>query len=90
MSDEHREAYNAKVRAINAMSPKELSDLLKDGKCPNPVEHLIGVPLGMFHCEICGTMVVAGVPHGPLDPHWNPEQSLAAKGFYEQNPELWN
>ena len=35
--------------------------------CSYDPEPLIGVPLGMHHCPNCGTMVVAGIPHGPVD-----------------------
>lgn len=28
----------------------------------NPVEYR-GASLGMFHCPVCGEMVVAGMPH---------------------------
>lgn len=33
--------------------------------CPWPWEpqQLVEVPLGQYHCEYCGAMVVAGVPH---------------------------
>lgn len=37
--------------------------MFKSGKCPREPEHLIGVPLGTFNCEVCGIMVVAGLPH---------------------------
>ena len=33
-------------------------------QCPHdPKEYGKGLPLGMYHCPICGVMVVAGVPH---------------------------
>jgi hypothetical protein len=35
--------------------------------CGYKPEELVGVPLGMHHCPECGTMVVAGCPHGPVD-----------------------
>ena len=33
--------------------------------CPWPWEpqQLVGVPMGQYHCEYCGAMCVAGVPH---------------------------
>lgn len=31
--------------------------------CEFDPKPLIGVPLGMFHCPLCGDMVVAGMPH---------------------------
>jgi hypothetical protein len=34
-------------------------------RCPWPWEpqQLVGVPMGQYHCEYCGAMCVAGVPH---------------------------
>ena len=34
-------------------------------RCPWPWEpqQLKGLPLGQYHCEFCGAMVVAGIPH---------------------------
>lgn len=33
--------------------------------CPWPWEpqQLVGVPLGQYHCNYCGAMVIAGLPH---------------------------
>jgi len=82
------EEYNQRIQEISDMDPKDLDKMLREGKCPVPTELLKGVPLGMYHCELCGTMVIAGFPHGPMDPEWHPEKSWAAKAFYEQYPEL--
>jgi len=41
-------------------------------QCPYDPTPLIGVPLGMFHCEVCGCMVVAGIPHGVCLPNLCP------------------
>lgn len=87
---EHKQEYNRQIIAINAMSEETLSDMLKAGKCPMPVEHLVGVPLGMFHCDLCGTMVCAGATHPDLDPPWHPDKSIVAEQFYGNRPELWN
>lgn len=34
-------------------------------RCPWPWEpqQLVGAPLGQYHCQYCGAMVLAGVPH---------------------------
>ena len=34
-------------------------------RCPWPwdPQQLTGVPMGMYHCEYCGAMCIAGVPH---------------------------
>ena len=31
--------------------------------CPYDPMEMAGQPIGMFHCEFCGEMVVAGLPH---------------------------
>ena len=33
--------------------------------CPGKPEDLKGQPIGMYHCEFCGEMQIAGVPHLP-------------------------
>ncbi len=33
--------------------------------CPGKPEDLAGQPIGMYHCEFCGEMQLAGVPHLP-------------------------
>ena len=33
--------------------------------CPGKPEDLKGQPIGMYHCEFCGEMQLAGVPHLP-------------------------
>lgn len=82
LNEETRE-YNRLVDEVNKLSPQQLYDKLRSGECPNPVEHLLDVPLGMFHCGLCGTMVVAGCPHGPIDPPFDPTKSLVAECFLE-------
>lgn len=34
-------------------------------RCPWPWEpqQLAGAPLGQYHCDYCGAMVMAGIPH---------------------------
>jgi hypothetical protein len=34
-------------------------------RCPWPwgPQQLVGAPIGQFHCEYCGAMVMAGMPH---------------------------
>lgn len=55
--------HNRFIDAINTMTHSELRDLITNGRCPYPVHMLIGVPMGMFHCPLCGLMSVAGFPH---------------------------
>lgn len=91
MNEEHKKKWNACVDRINAMSNEALYRLLiHEGKCPVETEHLIGVPMGMFHCQVCGTMVVAGCAHGPLDPPFHPDKHILAKEIYEQHPEWFD
>jgi hypothetical protein len=33
--------------------------------CPGKPEALAGMPIGMYHCEFCGEMQLAGTPHLP-------------------------
>lgn len=33
--------------------------------CPFDPSIYVNVPLGMFHCPLCGDMIVAGLPHPP-------------------------
>ena len=33
--------------------------------CPGKPEALKGQPIGMYHCEFCGEMQLAGMPHLP-------------------------
>lgn len=56
--------YNAMVQRINKMDGDEIDELIRAGRCPFEPEHLVPMPLGMFHCDLCGEMVVAGCKHG--------------------------
>jgi hypothetical protein len=40
--------------------------------CPGKPEELKGQPIGMYHCEFCGEMQLAGGPHLPpqFPSHW--------------------
>ena len=33
--------------------------------CPEHPEHLLGAPIGMYHCPFCGCMQLAGYRHFP-------------------------
>jgi hypothetical protein len=46
--------------------------------CPGRPDLLLGQPIGMYHCEFCGAMVLAGVPH-PSDEDVR-EQGIPAYG----------
>jgi hypothetical protein len=63
MTKENLKNYNEMVSKINAMSTEEIDKLIAEDNCPFKPEFLLEVPMGMFHCEVCGEMVVAGFPH---------------------------
>ena len=55
--------YRLKIAIINMMTAEEQEALIQEDRCPYPPEHLLGVPMGMHHCPLCGEMVIAGLPH---------------------------
>ena len=55
--------YNDMVERINAMSDGDIDRLVDNDECPFQPELIPPGPIGMFHCKVCGEMVVAGVPH---------------------------
>jgi hypothetical protein len=57
------EKYNAMVGRINLLSDQEVEELVNSDKCPFESELMVGVPMGQFHCLVCGEMVLAGFPH---------------------------
>jgi hypothetical protein len=63
MTESDQSLYNAMTRRIRAMTKQEKHELVKQDKCPFEPEHLKEVPMGMFHCPVCGEMVLAGLPH---------------------------
>jgi len=83
------EEYDTKIEQLREWTLDQWHMTLSRGVCPIPTELLVDVPLGMFRCEVCGTMVVAGCNHGPIDPPWDPQQNTMAQAFYEAHPELY-
>jgi hypothetical protein len=57
------EKYNAMVGRINLLPDQEVKELVDNDKCPFESELMIGVPIGQFHCLVCGEMVLPGSPH---------------------------
>ena len=56
--------YNDMIARINALSEEDLDKLVKEDACPFQPELIPGdISIGMFHCNVCGEMVLAGVPH---------------------------
>lgn len=56
----------ANAERCNAMTDEELLAMFNKGECPYEPEHMAGAPIGMFHCPVCGIMVLAGLPHAPI------------------------
>lgn len=48
---------------INALTDEELEKLINEKGCPYEPEQMLGQPIGMFHCPVCGEMVLAGMSH---------------------------
>ncbi len=63
MNDAQLSAYNEMIGKINEMNQADLDILVAADQCPFEPQHLLGVPMGMFHCEVCGEMIVAGLKH---------------------------
>lgn len=65
MNEENLKKYNKMAARVNSMSDEEIDKLIKEGKCPFEPEHMVGEPIGQFHCPVCGQMVLAGLKHFP-------------------------
>lgn len=63
-SDFTKETYSDFVKWINSLTKEEIyEDYFKQGACPNRTDLPPSAPIGMYHCEICGAMVLHGLPH---------------------------
>ena len=71
---QHAEDYHKHVEELNTLSQTQIDNLIMSDDCPYEPQHLLGVPLGMFHCPLCGEMVVAGVPHPRQTPPYTDEE----------------
>lgn len=49
--------------------------------CPEQPLLLAGLPLGMYHCPVCGVMVLAGLPH--ISPKAHPSGCNCPAGSYD-------
>ena len=85
------EAYEAEVELITRNFSRDnlIREMVQDGKCRNPVHLLVDVPLGMFHCDWCWTMVVAGLEHPVIEPPFTPEQNVIAEAIAVTQPQFW-
>ncbi len=54
--------------------------------CPGRPESRLGQAIGMYHCEYCGAMVVAGFPH-PSDEDVREYQGIPAYGDEDDEPQ---
>jgi len=46
-------------------APSDPSEKKHTWPCPGKPEERKGQPIGMYHCEFCGEMQIAGLPHVP-------------------------
>lgn len=83
MSPENQQKLAENDKYCNSLTDEQLFEMFKAGKCPREPEHLIGVPLGMFHCEVCGIMVLAGRPHPPIK--WIGDYETGYADYPEEN-----
>jgi len=51
------------IARVNSLTDDEVDVLIASDSCPYEPERLVGCPIGMFHCPLCGEMVLAGLPH---------------------------
>ncbi len=58
-----REWPGEEIRMIPIPSPSDGRNH-NHSLCTHDPTPLKGQPIGMYHCPMCGTMVIAGVPHG--------------------------
>jgi len=63
MTAEQEKSYNIMVDKVNNMTLEDWDGLIAKDQCPYEPEHLVGVPMGMFHCPVCGDMLLAGLKH---------------------------
>lgn len=63
------------------MTDEEIEEMggesdLRPAPCNYDPQPLLGLPIGQFHCPLCGEMVIAGLKHPEPDPynHLNQEK----------------
>lgn len=54
--------------------------------CPGDPLALTGQPIGMYHCEFCGEMVVAAMEHVPPDADYEESYGMDWPPGYEESP----
>nr|DAF93458.1 MAG TPA: hypothetical protein [Myoviridae sp. ctshb19] len=55
-----------------------------EGECQGHPEMLAGAPLGMCHCDVCGEMVMAGMPHPTEADIERAEQEMMEQSMAQQ------
>jgi len=83
MSPENQQKLAENDKYCNSLTDEQLFEMFKEGKCPREPEHMIGVPIGMYHCEVCGIMVLAGCPHPPIK--WIGDYETGYADYPEEN-----
>jgi len=83
MSPENQQKLAENDKYCNSLTDEQLFEMFKEGKCPRDPEHRIGVPIGMYHCEVCGIMVLAGCPHPPIK--WIGDYETGYADYPEEN-----
>ena len=59
---------------------------VKARMCPYDPRDLLGYPIGMHHCKICGCMVVAGIEQGICLPNLCPLLEADGSGDHPGEP----
>jgi hypothetical protein len=53
--------------------------------CPEDPVLLLGMPIGMYHCPVCGEMQMAGMMHLPPEPDYEGMFGQAWPAGYEES-----
>ncbi len=48
---------------VNGYSDEEIKVLIEKDECPYEPERDGEQPIGMYHCPVCGEMVISGIQH---------------------------
>ena len=67
------------AKRVNGLSDDELRELILDDACPYEPDRDGPTPMGMYHCPLCGEMVLAGCPHPkqPSEEDWEELRKLS-------------
>ena len=59
------ETDNQYIERVNSLSDDELTKLIESNSCPYEPQRDGKSPIGMYHCPLCGEMVLSGKKHPP-------------------------